>query len=254
LKLLEYLQIRWRLYTQKCVGNFINYVWSDWCPLGTINNPPRVVWVPPSGVSATPTWASLSEGAKQAVFESGLLKDELEKAALGSGIRGILAPGDLAGQGLGNLTVLGAGNTVGVVNVANLGPYGKDGSWKFRPRKGWVFIPTGSTTAYFPNNIPEAIERRNGPPTWRERPDGIGEWIFRSDSEERKTPKSGSGKDKATDVPSWLKNKGERPYKNENGKTFAKRVMDEKYGAGNYPTGPGTEYNKIQKYGDRGFI
>lgn len=29
--------------------------------------------------------------------------------------------------------------------------------------------------------------------------------------------------------------------------------MDEKYGKGNYPKGPGTEYNKIRKWGDRAF-
>ena len=29
-------------------------------------------------------------------------------------------------------------------------------------------------------------------------------------------------------------------------KDFAKRLMDEKYGAGNYKTGPSSEYNKIK--------
>jgi len=28
--------------------------------------------------------------------------------------------------------------------------------------------------------------------------------------------------------------------------------MDEKYGKDNYKTGPGSEYNKLKKYGDRG--
>lgn len=66
-----------------------------------------------------------------------------------------------------------------------------------------------------------------------------------------KKPKSGSGKDKATDVPSWAK--GKRPKKNEDGKKFAKRLCDERYGPGNYDKGPGSEYNKIKKWGDRGF-
>lgn len=47
--------------------------------------------------------------------------------------------------------------------------------------------------------------------------------------------------------------KGNRPYKGESGKEFAKRLMDEKYGVGNYKTGPSSEYNKIRKWGDRGF-
>ena len=69
---------------------------------------------------------------------------------------------------------------------------------------------------------------------------------------EYKKPVSGeSGKEATTDVPSWAK--GKRPYKGESGKDFAKRLMDEKYGKGNYKTGPNSEYNKIKKWGDRGF-
>jgi hypothetical protein len=67
-----------------------------------------------------------------------------------------------------------------------------------------------------------------------------------------KTPKSGvSGKEGAKDVPSWAK--GERPKVNESGKDFAKRLLDKKYGEGNYDKGPGSEFNKIQKWGDRAF-
>lgn len=60
-----------------------------------------------------------------------------------------------------------------------------------------------------------------------------------------------SGKEKANDVPSWAK--GNKPNPGESGKDFAKRLLDEKYGPGNYDTGPGSEYNKIKKWGDRGF-
>ncbi|WP_236208970.1 RHS repeat-associated core domain-containing protein, partial [Pseudomonas tohonis] len=73
-----------------------------------------------------------------------------------------------------------------------------------------------------------------------------------SGDRERKKPKPGtSGKDGAKDVPSWAK--GERPFKGESGKDFADRLLGEKYGPGNYPTGPGSEHNKIRKYGDRAF-
>ena len=37
----------------------------------------------------------------------------------------------------------------------------------------------------------------------------------------------------------------------ESGNDFADRLLGEKYGPNNYPTGPGTEHNKIRKYGDR---
>ena len=60
-----------------------------------------------------------------------------------------------------------------------------------------------------------------------------------------------SGQEGAKDVPSWAK--GERPNTGESGKDFADRLLGEKYGNGNYPTGPGTEHSKIQKWGDRSF-
>jgi hypothetical protein len=60
-----------------------------------------------------------------------------------------------------------------------------------------------------------------------------------------------SGKDAATDVPSSAK--GQRRVTTENGRQFAERLLDEKYGKGNYPTGPGSEFNKIKKLGDRAF-
>lgn len=71
-------------------------------------------------------------------------------------------------------------------------------------------------------------------------------------NEDTKEPKSNvSGKEGAKDVPSWAK--GERPYVGENGEKFADRLLGQKYGKGNYPKGPGSEHNKIKKWGDRSF-
>ncbi|MFW5754890.1 MAG: RHS repeat-associated core domain-containing protein, partial [Marinilabiliaceae bacterium] len=58
-----------------------------------------------------------------------------------------------------------------------------------------------------------------------------------------------SGKEKASDIPSWAK--GKKPLPGESGKDFAKRILDQRYGTGNYSKGPGSEYNKVKKYGDR---
>ena len=58
-----------------------------------------------------------------------------------------------------------------------------------------------------------------------------------------------SGKERATDIPSWAK--GEKPRPEELGRDFAKRLCDAKYGTGNYPAGPGSECSQIKKYGDR---
>jgi RHS repeat-associated protein len=60
-----------------------------------------------------------------------------------------------------------------------------------------------------------------------------------------------SAKQASKDAPSWAK--GKRPYKGESGKDFAKRLLDEKYGKGNWEKGSNTEHNKIKKYGDRAF-
>lgn len=76
---------------------------------------------------------------------------------------------------------------------------------------------------------------------------------------ERKVPVSGkSGKEASKEVPSWVKEKGEAPYVDEDGKTFAKRVLDEHYGKGQWnkskkDTGPTSDFNQIKKWGDRGF-
>ena len=56
-----------------------------------------------------------------------------------------------------------------------------------------------------------------------------------------------SGKESADDVPSWVE--GMQPLSSENGRDFAKRLLDDKYGDGNYPTGPGTEFSENQEVG-----
>ena len=46
---------------------------------------------------------------------------------------------------------------------------------------------------------------------------------------------------------------GERPLTSESGRDFARLLLDDKYGAGNYPNGPGSEFSKIKKWADRAF-
>lgn len=55
-------------------------------------------------------------------------------------------------------------------------------------------------------------------------------------------------------APSWAK--GNRPLGGESGKDFATRLMNDKYGRGNWENkkGPGREFNQIKKWGDRGFV
>ncbi len=60
-----------------------------------------------------------------------------------------------------------------------------------------------------------------------------------------------SGEEGAKDVPSWAR--GERPLVGEKGRDFADRLLDRKYGRGNYRKGPKSEHGKIKKWGDRAF-
>jgi RHS repeat-associated protein len=69
-----------------------------------------------------------------------------------------------------------------------------------------------------------------------------------------KVPVKGSGKEKADDVPSWAK--GNRPQTTENGKEFAERLLNDRYGKGEWSVKDPKirqDYNKIRKWGDRGF-
>jgi len=70
-----------------------------------------------------------------------------------------------------------------------------------------------------------------------------------------KIPVTGSGAAKASDVPSWVRSSGQRPLVGESGKNFARRVMDQKYGEGQWKdVGPASEFSMIKKWGDRAFV
>ncbi len=103
----------------------------------------------------------------------------------------------------------------------------------FRPRRGAL----GAGKKPAPSKSPEQATKPT-PPN-----DGIQQY---------KKPKEGvSGKEGAKNIPSWVQ--GERPFVGEDGKAFAKRLLDQKYGEGNYKTGPSSEFNQLKKYGNRAF-
>ena len=58
-----------------------------------------------------------------------------------------------------------------------------------------------------------------------------------------------SGKEKGSDTPNWAK--GKKPNTGEKPSDFAKRLMDEKAGRGNWKEGAKSEYNKLKKYAER---
>jgi RHS repeat-associated protein len=85
---------------------------------------------------------------------------------------------------------------------------------------------------------------------------GSGDGSSASSPRQKVTAPGKSGAEAAKDVPSWAK--GNRPNVGENGKSFAKRLLDEKYGPdwSKAPgsTGPRSEFNMIKKWGDRAFV
>ncbi|MBK8223167.1 MAG: hypothetical protein IPK73_19295 [Candidatus Obscuribacter sp.] len=66
---------------------------------------------------------------------------------------------------------------------------------------------------------------------------------------ERAKKSKKSDKEKANDRPSW--SKGEKPLKGEKPTEFAKRVMDDRYGKGNYDP-RGEEFSQLKKWATRG--
>lgn len=65
----------------------------------------------------------------------------------------------------------------------------------------------------------------------------------------------GQSKREAKDyIPDWARQRGARPGVDEDGKTAAKRYLDEKYGKGNWSEkGPKSEFNQLQKFFDNAF-
>ena len=58
-----------------------------------------------------------------------------------------------------------------------------------------------------------------------------------------------TGRESASDIPSWAK--GSRPQAGETPRSAAERILGERYGPGNYPRGPGSEFNKLKKFLER---
>ena len=59
-----------------------------------------------------------------------------------------------------------------------------------------------------------------------------------------------TAKERSKDAPSWLSSamNAMPPHWGEKAKDYARRLLDEKYGKGNWSTGPDSEYSKIVKY------
>jgi hypothetical protein len=58
-----------------------------------------------------------------------------------------------------------------------------------------------------------------------------------------------TGKEAASDVPSWAK--GQKPREGESAQDFAERLLNEKYGRGEWKKGARSEYSEIVKNANR---
>ena len=70
-----------------------------------------------------------------------------------------------------------------------------------------------------------------------------------------KKPVSGlTGKEGATDIPSWVKDEGYPPPRvGERSQDYAARILDHKFGVGKWKRGPTEPYNEIEKWARRHF-
>jgi hypothetical protein len=58
-----------------------------------------------------------------------------------------------------------------------------------------------------------------------------------------------TGKEAKDQIPGWVRtDRYPNPRAGENGTTYAKRILDHKFGPGNWSEGPATDYNKIKKW------
>jgi len=62
-------------------------------------------------------------------------------------------------------------------------------------------------------------------------------------------PRKGGG---ANDAPSWVSREAGSPQPGENAQQYATRILNDKYGEGNWPKGAGSEFSKIVKWVTRG--
>jgi hypothetical protein len=58
-------------------------------------------------------------------------------------------------------------------------------------------------------------------------------------------PRKGGG---ANDAPSWVSREAGSPQPGENAQQYATRILNDKYGEGNWPKGAGSEFSKIVKW------
>ena len=95
-----------------------------------------------------------------------------------------------------------------------------------------------------PANEKDEEDKVNGVPAEEQ----SGAKVYQNKGKKQTKP---DGKARSTNKPSWAA--GEEPEDGENGKEYAKRMMDEKYGKGNWPKTEqqNREYSQLKKYGDR---
>ena len=221
-----------------------------------VNNP--ILLVDPNGM--WPTWRGIRNGLNNALnttlsFANGAVRAVTDNILLGStSLRetGIYSSAGAynVGQDVGDVISLFIGGAEvirgsGEVAAGLLGSPETGGVSLTVSTKGVVDVTHGSLMAT--SGAMKLFSRKG-----RVNENSSSDRDAAQKTSEYKKAKSGSGKEKANDVPDWVK--GEKPYKNENGKDFAKRLLEKRFGKdAKYKTGPGSDYNKIKKYGDRNF-
>jgi hypothetical protein len=168
-----------------------------------------------------------------------------------------------AGAGTGVLLNPGSGS-FGVAGNAMMHAYGpggggaKDGTSASDPAKELEEIKQKLASDELSGRQKQALRARK-----KELQEQLGKSPDEAAAESTPTPSeyksraSGlTGKEAATDVPSWIENWPDaRPGINESGATFATRMMNKRYGVGRWAKEGQqySEFNKLRKFGDRAF-
>ena len=135
-----------------------------------------------------------------------------------------------AGGFLGPIGPFADGINTGWYGIEGL--FGKEGAWGNAALSALAILPLFGDAAAGVGKGGKYIQKLKNPPKFKKK-------------------KGKSGKEGASDIPSWAQ--GKSPYEGESGNDFAKRILNDQYGKTNHPTGAGSEHSKLKKYGDRSF-
>lgn len=223
-----------------------------WSQIDTIRNPQGTVAGTQTttfdGTRVTQTWAPAGGPAQTASREVKPPSGDVH-----------LASGDEAVLGLGALGALAALPTAPVVAgaiVIGLGVFAAHKAYEHFTTPNITIAPVLPADDNPPDDETGSGRRPRGGHEGGndQEPEGESPPQPPAPKEFKKRIPGHSRREAKDDIPDWARQRGARPGTNEDGKTAARRYMDEKYGPGRWKDdGPGSEFSKLKKFFDSAF-